>query len=272
MQKAVTIIKEFLTKCQKDKVNAYAAQISFFIMMSIIPFLMVFSSLLQYTSITEKILLDVIERVMPQYVSPLLTSIIEEIYGNSIGLISIAAVFAIWASAKGIQYMADGLNCVHDVKETRNWLVLRAWAVVYTAAFIVALVFTLVVLVFGNRLRHLAVEHLPFLDSLVNVLGMFRGFLMLFLLILFFDVMFVVLPNGKLSFKSQLPGAVACAVAWYVFSFGLSVYVDYFNGFSMYGSLTTVVLIMLWLYFCMYILMCCAELNVFLRSYRKKGD
>ena len=46
------------------------------------------------------------------------------------------------------------------------------------------------------------------------------------------------------------------------FSIGVSIYVDYFNGFSMYGSLTTIALIMLWLYFCMYIMMMSAEVNV----------
>ncbi len=69
-------------------------------------------------------------------------------------------------------------------------------------------------------------------------------------------------PNRKASFKSQLPGAILSAVSWYVFSFGLSIYVEYFNGFSTYGSLATIVLVMLWLYFCMYIPLLCAETNV----------
>ena len=85
---------------------------------------------------------------------------------------------------------------------------------------------------------------------------------MLAILTLFFDIVFKALPNRKLSLKSQLPGACICSVAWYVFSFGLSVYVDYFNGFSMYGSLTTIVLVMLWVYFCMYIMMLSVEVNV----------
>ena len=85
---------------------------------------------------------------------------------------------------------------------------------------------------------------------------------MIGILILFFAVVFKMLPNRKATLRSQLPGAVLCTLAWYAFSFGLSVYVNYFNGFSMYGSLTTIVLIMLWLYFCMYIMMLCAEINV----------
>ena len=84
---------------------------------------------------------------------------------------------------------------------------------------------------------------------------------MLTVFILFFAILFKMLPNRKATIRSQLPGSILCAVAWSVFSYGLSIYVDYFNGFSMYGSLTTIVLLMLWLYFCMYILMICGEIN-----------
>ena len=244
MQKAIRLVTRFLAKCQKDKINAYSAQIAFFIILSIIPFLMVFSSMLQYTSITEDMVFEIIERVMPQYVAPFLVTLVKEIYTRSMGIISVTAIIAIWSAAKGIQYMADGLNAVHELKETRNWFVLRFWAVIYTIVFLVAIVFTLVVLVFGNSLRHLAADYLPFIAHLVKIIIKFRGL------------------------KSQLPGATACAAAWYVFSFGLSIYVDYFNGFSMYGSLTTIALIMLWLYFCMYIMMMTVEFNVFLEAYR----
>ena len=269
MKKMIELVKEFLDKCKKDKINAYSAQSAFFVILSLIPFLMVFSSLLQYTNITEDMVITVIKKIMPQYVSPFLISLVKEIYSRSVGLISITAIVAVWSAAKGIQYMADGLNSVHELEETRNWFVLRFWAVIYTVVFLVAIVFTLVVLVFGNRLHKLAVEKLVLIRDFILFLEKFRGLIFLLLLILFFDIIFAALPNQKLTLKSQLPGAAVCAAAWYIFSFGLAVYVDYFNGFSMYGSLTTVALIMLWLYFCMYLMMLSAELNVFLQRYRK---
>lgn len=260
--KIIGNVKSFMDKCKRDKINAYSAQTAFFIILSAIPFLMVFSSLLQYTSITEGMILQIIERVMPQYVSPFVISLVDEVYNRSMGIISITAIVAIWSAAKGVQYMTDGLNAVNDLEETRNWFVLRFWAVVYTVVFLVAIIFTLLVLVFGNSLRGLAARYVPILEHAADFLSHFRGLVMLVILILFFAVIFTALPNRKLSFKSQLPGAAICAVAWYVFSFGLSVYVDYFNGFSMYGSLTTIALVMLWLYFCMYIMMMSAEVNV----------
>lgn len=163
--------------------------------------------------------------------------------------------------------MTDGLNSVNDLEETRNWLVLRMWAVVYTVIFLVAIVFTLLVIVFGNSLQKLASQYIPLLRHAVDLLAHFRGLIMLVMLIVFFDVIFTALPNKKLTFKVRFPGAAICGVAWYIFSIGVSIYVDYFNGFSMYGSLTTIALIMLWLYFCMYIMMMSAEVNGLSRTY-----
>ena len=225
--------KSFFDKCKRDKINAYSAQSAFFILLSTIPFLMVFSSLLQYTPITEGTLLKLYQTALPDYVSAFLIS-------------------------------------VNDLEENRNWFVLRLWAIVYTIVFLFAVVFTLVVLVFGNTLHDLAVEYIPLLQSITDLIVKFRGFVLFGILFVFFDIIFTMLPNKKLTFKSQIPGAAICAVAWYVFSFALSIYVDYFNGFSMYGSLTTIALIMLWLYFCMYIMMMSAEVNViFNESFRK---
>lgn len=268
--KIIGNVKSFTDKCKRDKINAYSAQSAFFIILSVIPFLMLFSSMLRYTSITEGMIQTILRKIMPEYVSPFFISLVEEVYNRSVGIISITAIVAIWSAAKGVQYLTDGLNAVNNIEETRNWFILRFWAIIYTAVFLIAIIFILVVLVFGNSLHILAAKYMPFLVQAVNLLSNFRGLIMLAILILFFSVVFTALPNCKLSWKYQLPGAAICGVAWYIFSFGLSIYVDYFNGFSMYGSLTTIALVMLWLYFCMYIMMMSAEVNViFNDNFRK---
>ena len=260
----------FLDKCKRDNINAFAAQSAFFIIVSAIPFLMLFSSLLQYTPVTEGVLMNIINHTLPTYVAPFFVSIVDEVYNKSIGIVSVAAVVAIWSAAKGFQYIANGLNVINGLEETRNWFVLRFWAIIYTIVFVIAVVITLVLLVFGKSLKMVILQYVPILAGVTEIVLRLRSLIMLGILILFFAVLFQMIPNRKASFRLQLPGAVLCAVAWYVFSFGLSIYVGYFNGFSMYGSLTTIVLIMLWLYFCMYIMMICAEVNVmFEESFEK---
>lgn len=255
-------VKTFLDKCRVDNITAFAAQSAFFILLSAIPFIMVFSSMLKYTPITQDFLTQAVKMYMPSYISPLMISVIREVYSQSIGLTSIAAVVAIWSSAKGLQYLGTGLNMVNNCQETRNWFVLRFRAIGYTLVLILTLVVVLVLLVFGSTLQKAALKYVPLISNFMSLLIGIRVIVVMGLLIIFFALIFKMLPNRKASFKSQLPGAVLSAVSWYVFSFALSIYVEYFNGFSTYGSLATIVLVMLWLYFCMYILLLCAETNV----------
>ena len=198
----------FMKKCRQDKINAYAAQSAFFIIVSIIPFLMVFSSLLQYTSVTESMLLELMRRIIPEYLAPFFISLVDEVYNRSMGIISATALVAVWSAAKGVQYLADGFNSVHDLEETRNWFVLRFWAILYTLVFLAAIILTLSVIVFGNSLRLLAAQYLPILSKLAGILSHLKGLWMLAVLILFFDIIFTTLPNRKLTLKSQLPGAL----------------------------------------------------------------
>lgn len=259
--------RNVIIKCKKDNISAFAAQSAFFLLISLIPFLMVFSSMLKYTIVSEAMLLDMVNQIMPEYIAAFMVSVIHEVYNKSVGIVSVTAIVAVWSAAKGVQYMAAGLNRVYGLKETRNWFFRRLWATIYTTVFLLAIVITMVLLVFGDILKSFLVNQIPFVVHIIHVLLQFRGFIMIGFMSCIFTVIYKTLPNNKelfskkLTLKNQFPGAVLCAVIWYLFSLGISIYVDYFNGFSMYGSLTTIVLFMLWLYFGMYSMMLCAEIN-----------
>lgn len=253
--------RAFWKKCREDNVSAFASQAAFFIILSIIPFVMLFISLVQYTPVTESMVMEMVNKVMPTYVSPLLISIIHEMYNRSIGIVSVTAVVAVWSAAKGIQYLTNGLNTVYDIEETRNWLLLRFRAILYTIILLLSIIVSLVLMVFGHSLQDMLLEYLPFIAGMTGGIMKMRSLIILTVLIVFFALLYKVLPNRKATVRSQLPGSIMSAVGWVVLSFGISVYVDYFNGFSMYGSLTTIVLVMLWLYFGMYILLISAEVN-----------
>lgn len=261
-------VKVFVEKCIKDNIGAFAAQSAFFLLLSLIPFLMVFSSLLQYTVVSEATLLKYVNGLIPEYISPFVISVIHEVYHKSVGIVSVTAAAAVWSAAKGVQHMAAGLNVIYGVNETRNWLVRRFWAVIYTLVLMISIVAALVLLVFGKSIQGMLAGYVPLFAQATDLLFRMRGVIMLLLLSCVFTVLYKTLPNNKAitehkpTLKNQFFGAVLCALIWYLFSAGISVYLEYFNGFSMYGSLTTIVLVMLWLYFGMYIMMLCAEVNV----------
>jgi membrane protein len=253
--------REFIRKCQEDNISAYASQAAFFIILSMIPFFMLLLSLLQYTPVTEGMILNLINDMVPSYLAPFLISVIHEVYTKNAGLISLTAIVAIWSAAKGTQHLSSGLNAVYDIMETRSWLFLRIRAIEQTLFMLVALIMSLILMIFGNTIQDLLILYVPWLGNTIASVLNRRTPYILFVLCIFFLIMYKALPNRKVSLRSQLPGSILCAVGWAVFSFGLSIYLDYFNGFSMYGSLTTIVLVMLWLYICIYIMLVCAEIN-----------
>lgn len=258
-----------LDKCKKDNIGAYAAQTAFFIMMSLVPLVMFFITLIQYTPISESMLLQWVHQYLPDYLEPVIITILDEVFSESAGILSTTAVVAIWSASKGLHYLSDGLDEVNGVKERRSWLILRIKAVIYTFSFLVAIVTFLVLIIFGRSLEELLIYYLPVIGGVVSKILDFRILIITPIMILIVMMAFYSLPDRgevvghKINFHNQLPGAVLCTVVWYLFSIGVSIYVGYFNGFSMYGSLTTIVLTMFWIYFCMYILLFCAEINAF---------
>ena len=138
----------------------------------------------------------------------------------------------------------------------------RLYAVVYTFMFSVAIIASLLLLVLGNQIQAMALKYIPFVGKIIGKVIGARTALVFAGLFLIFLILYKMLPNRKATFKSQVPGAVLIAAGWSLFSYFFSLYFELFPGFSnMYGSLTALIMVMLWLYICMNLLLYGAEIN-----------
>lgn len=263
-------IQGFMNELNEKHVSAYAAKTAYFIMLSFIPFLMLLFTLIQFTSLQKSDVLSFFVGAFPSSIDPLLISIIDEIYGKSSAVISISAIVVLWTAGKGVTAIIQGLNSVFDVKETRNYLILRIYGAFYTVLIILAILLLLILVVFGNKIQTLFLENVPFIGNITGAVLRNRYVISVLILVLLFAAIYHFLPNTKTGFKFQFPGAMFTAISWSLFSFGFSLYVDHFSSVSnMYGSLTTVVIVMLWLYMCMYIMLIGALINDMLTERRE---
>ena len=250
-----------------DHVGAYAAQTSYFFMLCMIPIILLLLTMVQYTPVTKADVMTAVIQVFPSSVDSLITSIVNQVYNQSTGVIPITIVVALWSAGKGVLAMTSGLNCVYKCNETRNYVFLRIRATIYTVMFIIVIIFLLVLSVFGNTLNLFIAEHIPIMLGVAEKLLETRIIITPIVLVAFSLMIYKFLPNRRDKFRYQLPGAMFSAVGWMIISWIFSVYLDVFKGFSsMYGSLTTIVLIMLWMYFCMYCILLGGELNVLLNG------
>ena len=246
-----------------NHVGAYAAQTAYFFMICMIPIILLLLTLVQYTPVTKADVMTAVIQVFPSSVDSMMTSIVNQVYNQSTGIIPVTVLVALWSAGKGVLAMSTGLNCVYQCRETRNYVLLRLRATLYTVMFILVIILLLVLSVFGNSLNLFIGEHVPILAKAADQLIQARVFIAPVTLILFCLLTYEFLPNRRDRWMKHLPGAVFAAIGWMVVSWVFSVYVDIFEGFSsMYGSLTTIVLIMLWLYFCMYSILIGGVINV----------
>lgn len=255
------IARDFSWQMTKKNIGAFAASTAFFLFLSMIPLLMALCAILPYTSLTEANLIAALTQFTPDAMDALVVSVVSDVYARSAGTITVFAVVTIWSAAKAMLALIHGLNAVNDFEETRNYVVLRSIACIYTVIILIAMILALFVMVFGNLIVDILLSDIPQLHILVQFIMHFRFLFSWAVLTLIFSLIYAFVPSKKLKFKAQMPGAAFAAVVWSVASFAFSIYVDYFDGFGAYGSLTTVVIIMIWFYMMMYILLIGAHIN-----------
>lgn len=261
LHKTFRIWMDFSDKMRKKNIATYSASTAFFFFLSLVPMLMVLCTVLPYTPLTEKNLVDAITDVTPEAVDSLATDLIREVYRTSAGALSLAIIATIWSAGKGVLALMRGLNAINDVEEKRNYLLIRLIACFYTVVMLVVMILFLFVMVFGNQLVNLMLHRVPQLRYLVSLYMEFRFFVVWVILTPLFAAIYAYVPDKRLRFKEQIPGASFTAVVWSVFSWGFSLYVSRSEAYSIYGSLSIIVIVMIWMYLGVYIIMIGAYLN-----------
>lgn len=263
-------INQLLAADANDHTSAYAAMSAFFFVLSLIPIILLLLTLVQYTSLTKVDVMSAVAQVVPDSITPTILAIVNQVYNQSAAVIPITILVALWSAGRGVLAVTSGLNWIYDSRETRNYFYLRIRATFYTVLFIVVIVLTLVVLGFGNSISLFVEAHIPLASHITKFMIEIRTIAAFFALLVFSLCIYKFLPNRRDKFLSQLPGSLFTSVGWLLTSFFVSKYMEIFKGFEdMYGSLTTIVLIMLWLYFSMYIMLLGGKVNVYFQG---KGD
>lgn len=273
VKRSLKILHRFLYEFQQDSVSAYAAQAAFFVIISVFPLTMLLLTLVKYLPYFSNGVPMIQFDMFPHDLNEFATNALGEIINKSSNaVLSISAVTALWSASKGVYSIFQGLASVYSVKDARSGFTMRLLAVVYTVLFLVMLILALGFLVFGDSIYHTMINFLPLTADKIEIISRGIKWLLGFgVLVLFFEIIYIAVPDRKSGIIEELPGAIVSAVGWVVFSYLYSFYIENFSNYAnIYGSLTAVVLMMLWLYFCMYIMLFGAEVNVVWNDTYKK--
>lgn len=258
-------IYEVIRDTGKIELSAFASSSAFFLFLSLIPILMLITSLIPYTGISQAELSlmvhDSIGQIAPETVTEMVEQLIDAIFSGGALSLSLSALVTLWTASKSFLALMRGMDVIHG-DGRQGYLIARIKSCFYTFVMVIVIVGMLVVVVFGKKLARFIGGYIPTIIPILKWILTRRFLLAWLVLACVFTAIYTWVPKKKLRMRDQIPGAIFSSAAWIAFSALFSWYIGNSSSFGIYGSLAAIVIALIWMYYCMYILLLGTYLNV----------
>ena len=264
MKKIIIWIYNFVKMMNRDNIFVYSAQASFFIIISALPAAMLFLSLLRFLlPLSDIKILEIAKSFTPNILLPIIQAILKEVLDKtSPSILSGAILSSLWTASRGVLAIERGVKSVLGKRVERGFVLNAAFSILYTILFMLIISAVLVFFAFGAAIMRNFSSHSELISVIFGRSSAVKWIISISLISFLFAVIYSAFSSQKTRFFMHLPGAVFTALGWLIFSTLYSFYIENFANYSyVYGSLTAVILMMLWVYFCMIIFLTGAELN-----------
>ena len=257
---------------RQTNARLFASSIAFFVFLAIFPTVLLVFSIIPFTPLTEANVLDFLSKVLPEALDSLTLNIIRQLYGNSPTILSITTLILLWSAAKGIQGIKSGLNVINGSAELSNFILLRLRAVVYSIIFAVAMVVMVSVVVFVNYIYGLLGQYFGFHFAWLEALFNFRFLVQWIMYAFILTLVYAWVPDKKTRPRKQWKGALFTGTTWTLFNWAFNFYLQRFSTFNLYGSMATVIIMLIWVYTLSVFFMFGGIINVYFNNKKEKEE
>ncbi|SHJ97292.1 YihY/virulence factor BrkB family protein [Paramaledivibacter caminithermalis] len=265
------MLEEIIGRFKYHNISAYGAQLAYFFLLSLFPFIIFLIAILSHFSISLHGAFNILSKVVPKEAIIVINDYVEAyLPTRSINVLSISILATIWSASRAVNALINGLNNAYDVQETRGFLKKRLLAMLFTVLVALSIVLALTI-------PNMGMDFLLWLSKFVGLTSLaiklwyyLRWFIIIFILFLVLGSLYLVAPNTNLKFKEIVPGTIFAIIGWIAISIGFSYFVNNFRNYTIvYGSLTTIIILMIWLYLSGIILILGGEMNSLYSIYQE---
>ena len=253
MQKIWLILKPLIKQFNLPDLYSRTAEMAFYLTVSIFPSMIFIICALAYIPDVNLIKIQTsLAQLIPNEAFIIVQTLITSAVSNrSLHLLFFSFMLATWTFSKAVKSMIKGQNMAFGFKETRSFIKLNIFCIVYAVGFFIVTLLCVAFLVYGNKLSFLfrkVVGDFFILNLLYNLM---RYLIPIAVMIYIFINLFTLGPCGNLKFKQAIPGAITTTLLWLIFSLIYSFYANYFfKSKEIYGSISSIIILLTWLYFC----------------------
>jgi membrane protein len=261
--KTSTIFNKLIKRYKNHDISAYAALMAFFLTLSFFPFMIILFAVLGQLSLDTNLIISALELFFPPEVHGLVMEFIRQnIILQDFSVLSLSVIGALWSSSRGIRALMLSLNMAYEVQETRNYFLVKLIDILYTILIIIGIAFLLTLPNIGREFLRYVDNYITIDPRVIDLIGIFKLTALPITIVFIITTLYMLLPNKKQAFMKVIPGTVFTVIGWTILSYLFSIFINYIANFSViYGSLSTIIILMLWLYFSSIILILGGELN-----------
>ncbi|UQZ36106.1 ribonuclease [Paenibacillus sp. PK3_47] len=263
--------KQLYRKIQLDDVQGVSAQLTYYLILSLFPFLIFLMTLIGYANISLEDKIKDLEQVMPLEAVSLIEEILQDVaQGRNEALLSFGMLGTLWAASKGINAIIKGLNRAYEIDESREFWKIRGIAFLATLIIGFVILLSILLLVLGGWLKAQVFQLFDLPYGFQKLWDLLQYAVPLLVLFLVFTLLYWIAPSRRLALREVIPGAFFSTIGWIATSVLFSIYVNQFSDFTKtYGSLGGVMILLIWLYISSMILLAGGEINAILLDRRR---
>lgn len=260
--------KQVFKRILNDDIFGLAAQLAYFFLLSLFPFLLFLLTLIGYFPIEEQSVIHLIETYAPTQIGELInTNISLLVNQQNGGLLSLSIIGTIWAASNGVNALVRAFNKAYEVDEDRSFITARLIAIVLMIAMVVIICIAFLLPIFGRMIGVYLFSLFGLTDNFITIWETLRWLISSVIFFIVFLALYKLAPNTKVYIKNVVWGALFATVFWQLVSLGFSFYVSTMGNYSATnGSLGAVIVLMIWFYISGIIIMVGGTINATLKK------
>ena len=260
-------IRNIYRKLNFSEINSKAAEMSFYLLLSIFPFLIFTISIIVYIPtfhLNKSILM--IKSIIPESAFNILLSIINSAIDNkSLSFLILSFIFTLCTSLRGIRSLIKWMNKSYSVKETRSFIKVFIISFIFTVSILVLILISVILLVFGELIGYFIFNLIGLNGIFIYVWNILRYIVAVSTLIIIIVNLYKYMPNKKIKTKDVIPGSIIATLVWLIVSFFYSYYTNNYSNYEViYGSIAEIIVLITWLYLSSWSILIGLEVNSYL--------
>jgi len=263
-------LKATVQEFQRDDALGIAAQLAYYLILALFPFILVLVSLMG-TFGSEELASEVLtyfQRVMPQQAYAIIETFTANIISGQAeapGLFTFGILFTIWAASGAFAALINALNRAYDVQETRPFWKVRGIAILMTLGLSVLVLIGVLLLVLGPQIGDTIAQVFGLKDTFELGWNIARWPAALFFMVFTVALLYYFAPDVEQPFRWITPGGLIGVLLWVLASVTFNFYVSNFGSYNKtYGSIGAVIVLLLYLYISSLTIVFGATLNAIL--------